>query len=171
MYWRAGWWPSYVTVVSRQDHGGYTAASSEMLEKGKAQTREQLLAMIRMLLGGRAAEVVFYCPDEGISTGASRDLEKAGGLARAMICEYGMDETGEILSAPALLRSESALASPVYQKVDAVAQQILRRELERTQELLATHRRHLDALVAALLEKERLTAEELRAILPENRES
>ncbi|MBI4862970.1 MAG: AAA family ATPase [Candidatus Riflebacteria bacterium] len=166
LYWLSGWWPSYVTVVARQDHGGYTAAAAAEVERRGVQTRRELLARIRTLLGGRAAELALYGPEEGLTTGVSGDLEAASNLARTMICQFGMDEESGLVATPGLLRSEGALASPQYERVNEAARKILQREMENTSRAVAAHRHHLEAIAAALLERERLTAQDLQAILP-----
>ena len=52
-------------------------------------TREQILAMIRHAMGGRAAEELIF---GHLSTGASNDLQQATRLARQMVCKYGMSD-------------------------------------------------------------------------------
>ena len=52
-------------------------------------TREELDNRMAVLLGGRAAELVFF---HHLSTGAADDLVKATDTARSMVLRYGMDE-------------------------------------------------------------------------------
>ncbi len=167
MYRLAGWWPVYVTVVARGGHGGYMAPCADEIERRSSQTRDELLAGIRVSLGGRAAEMLVYGAESGLSTGASNDLEQATNVARQMVCRYGMDEEFGLLVTPELLKYEGALSSPVYLKVNEAAGKILKNEMDRTLQLLEENRKHLDAVTGALVEKERLTAEDLRAILGE----
>lgn len=75
--------------VMSGDHGGYNQAQSD--EKGN-YTKEETLSCVRATLGGRAAEIVCYGEKDGISTGASGDLNMASKLAKFMICDYGMYE-------------------------------------------------------------------------------
>jgi len=166
MYWLSGRWPSYVTVVSRGGHGGYMAPSATDVEKRDSQTRDELLADIRVSLGGRGAELVYYGPDAGLSTGASQDLENATNIARTMVCRYGMEKEFGLLVTPELMKYEAALSSPVYLKVNEAANKILKEQMEETLKLLKKNKKHLDAVTEALIEKERLTREELQKILP-----
>lgn len=166
LYWLAGWWPSYVTVVSRGSHGGYMAPCSDDLEGRGSRTRDELLAAIRVSLAGRAAEMVCYGSQEGLSSGVSSDLEHATNMARSMVCRYGMDDEFGLLVTPELMQYEGALASPVYLKVNESAARILREQMDKTLALLEEHRRHLDAVANALGQKERLTSEDLQKILP-----
>ena len=88
--WHSGECPSYLTIVARGDHGGYMQHADN---EGKAiYTKDELLAKIRTSLGGRASEIVYYGEKDGISTGASGDLEHATATARNLLCRYGMSE-------------------------------------------------------------------------------
>src|SRR4051812_27229497 len=74
-----------VTILPRGRSLGHTLVLP--LEDRYTQTRSEILDQLVYALGGRAAEeLVFHEP----TTGASNDIEKATGLARAMIVEYGM---------------------------------------------------------------------------------
>lgn len=89
LYWMSGEKPSYVTIVARGSHGGYMQHDDN---EGKAlYTRDEMYSKIRTALGGRAAEIVYYGDEDGISTGASGDLETATRYARQMICNFGMN--------------------------------------------------------------------------------
>ncbi len=167
LYWLSGRWPSYVTVVSRGNHGGYMAPSADDAEQRGSQTRNELLARIRVSLGGRAAELAVYGPEAGLSTGASADLEHATNIARQMVCRYGMVDDWGLLVTPELMKYEGALSSPMYVKVNEATSKILAEQMALTVKLLGEHRQRLDAVSEALVQKERLTAEELQSILPQ----
>jgi ATP-dependent metalloprotease FtsH len=155
----AGRIPSYLTIVARGSHGGYM----EYAEAAEAplQTRDDLTARIRVTLGGRAAEMICYGGRDGLSSGASDDLRKATRVARAIVCEYGMDD--EI--GPISLTPEETASGPLADQVSRNISKLLRDEMARTVEQLTSERRMLDKLVAALLEKNKLTRDELVAIL------
>ena len=80
---------SYLTIVARGDHGGYM--EHEASENSLLQTKRELLCRIRTALGGRAAELVYYGKEEGLSTGASGDLRQATRIAGSILKTYGMD--------------------------------------------------------------------------------
>ena len=166
MYWLSGWWPAYVTVVSRGSHGGYMAPNAAEIEKRTSRTRDELLADIRVSLAGRAAELLYYGREGGLSTGVSQDLENATHIARAMVSRYGMDEEFGLVVTPELSKYEGALSSPVYLKLNDAANRILKEEMDRTLKSLEANRLHLDAVSLALVDKERLTTEELQKVLP-----
>lgn len=77
--------PSYMSIVARGNHGGYTRVEMVDLYPSK----EYLLERICMLLGGRAAELVFKY---GLTSGASSDLLAATSIAANMVCKLGMYE-------------------------------------------------------------------------------
>ena len=81
-----------ISIVPRGGAGGYTLTFDE---KDQAHmTKQKLLDTIAMMLGGRSAEETML---EDITTGASNDIERATGLARKMVAEWGMsDELGLI---------------------------------------------------------------------------
>ena len=141
------------------------ARCSEEEEHQGSRTRPQLLADIRVSLGGRAAELVYYGADDGLSTGAAGDLELATRLARAMVCRFGMVEEYGVLATPELQRVEAAVGSPMYQQVNAEASKILKNQMAETAHLMRMYQERLDAVAQALAHRERLTREELQAVL------
>ena len=58
-------------------------------------TKDELMARLVTLLGGRAAEEIVF---DTVTTGASNDIEKATQMARAMITQYGMSEKFGLMS-------------------------------------------------------------------------
>jgi cell division protease FtsH len=165
LYWLAGWWSPEVSIIARADHGGGMRRCDEEMRR-ESSTREDLLAQIRTCFAGRAAELLYYGPEKGLTTGASGDLEHATRLARNMICRYGMDEEFGLLSASELFKHAEAISSPIYQQVSEAARKILKREMENTLKLLKENRPHLDAVSKALLNKNRLYRNDLQQLLP-----
>lgn len=163
LYWLSGRWPLYVTVVSRGSHGGYMAPAREDSDASAAWTRDDLLSEIRVSLGGRAAELMFYGEGAGMSAGASSDLERASSIALSMVARFGMDPGFGVLAAHVASSQVGAFGNS--QIVD-LARQILSTEMDNAVKLLATNRPHIEALVAQLVYRERLTRDELKEILP-----
>lgn len=151
--------PAYLTIVARGSHGGYMEQAND--ERSPLKTREELLARIRVSLGGRAAEIVYYGEEDGLSSGASGDLLGATRIARAMICAYGMDES----TGMAALSEEEALRGPMAEKINLRISEIIRRELEKTIRIVSGGKPHIDRLVTQLLEKNKLAKEEIESIL------
>ncbi len=153
--------PSYVTVVARGDHGGYMQHGDA---EGKAlYTKKELLARIRTSLGGRAAEIMYYGKEDGMSTGASADLAQATSIAEGILCSYGMDGTFGLSTVHRSVRS-GELSMVIRTAVNA----ILDREMENALCLLSENRVLIDRLVQALLERSHLTGEELSALFGKN---
>lgn len=153
--------PAYLTIVARGGHGGYMEHSDA--ETSPLQTKEALISRIRTSLGGRAAEIVYYGKKDGISTGASGDLESATRVARAMICNYGMDEEFGM----AVMSQEEAARGPLAAKVSERVSKIIKEEMLSTVEIIQKNKERLDRLVKALLEKNKLSKEEMENLLRE----
>ncbi len=81
-----------ITIIPRGMAGGYTMMLPKE-EKIAIMTKEELIAQITGLLGGRASEETFLGQ---ITTGASDDLKRATKIARSMVTEYGMSDLGPI---------------------------------------------------------------------------
>ena len=148
--------PAYVTVVARGDHGGYMQ-HAEREDKG-FYTKEEILASIRTSLGGRAAEMVYYGEQDGITTGASGDLAAATAQARRMLCRYGMDER---FGLAATAETDGPMSAEMRERVN----EILSRELAAAIASVEENRATVDALVGALLERNHLKGDEIAAIL------
>jgi len=170
MYWLAGWMPVELTVVARANFGGYLM--HDPIEASRPlMSRDDILANIRTSLGGRAAELICYGRDAGLTTGAQGDLDSATEEARKMICCYGMDETFGLAVMPELLRNQQALSSPIYQQLNAAVRRILDREMDVTIKALEACRDLFDKLVGELMEKNTLYRRDLQQILPRSRKS
>ncbi|MBQ5793306.1 MAG: AAA family ATPase [Clostridia bacterium] len=155
--WLGGEKPSYLTIVARGDHGGYMQhANSE----GKGlYTKAELTGKIRTALAGRAAEIVYYGAEDGVSTGASGDLYSATRVAEQMICSYGMDcEVGMSYIDPSAIRGGENQA--VRQKVNSM----LAKQLEEAVRIIEANKPAIDAMVDALMEKNHLKETEIDEI-------
>ena len=151
----AGNTPAYLTIVARGEHGGYMEHSAG--ELGPMQTKKELLQRIRTALGGRAAEIVYYGKENGLSSGASGDLRQASRIAEAMICEYGMDEDSGLYVCRGSDKPDSRKAERINR--------ILREEMDAAVELIAMNEERIDRLVSLLLKKNKLTAAEIEESL------
>lgn len=157
--WKSGETPSYLTVVARSNHGGYMQHDDS---EGKAiYTKEELLARIRTALGGRAAEIVYYGEEDGVTTGASGDFETATSLARQMICSYGMDESFGLAAVDAQSARMGEASSEVRRTVNA----ILAEEMGNAVSLIREGKDRIDRLVGVLMEKNHLAGAEIEAVL------
>lgn len=150
--------PAYLTIVARGGHGGYMEHSAK--DMGPLSTKAELIGRIRTSLGGRAAEIVYYGEKDGVSTGASGDLEQATRVAQAMICSYGMDDQ---VGLAVMGQQEAAANLAVNRRVN----EILGEEMKNTVELIGKNKIRIDRMVDALMKKNKLTAEEMEELLKE----
>jgi ATP-dependent metalloprotease FtsH len=165
MYWLAGWWSPEVSIIARADHGGGMRRSEEEIKR-ESLTKAELLARIRTCLGGRAAEFIYYGREDGLTTGASGDLQHATQIARQMICRYGMDDEFGLRATTEIFKYAEAVGTALYQQVNEIAGRILKEEMDNTLKLLEKHRSHLDAVSKALLATNRLYREDIQHLLP-----
>lgn len=157
--WLSGDKPSYLTIVARSNHGGYMQHGDS--ESKAIYTKEDLLARIRTALAGRAAEIVYYGAADGTSTGASGDLSTATGIARNIICTYGMDESFGL----AVIGPTDTGTPEVREAIN----RILKSEMEKAIASVAENRPRIDAIVEVLMSKNSLTGEEIDSIFSAER--
>jgi AFG3 family protein len=128
-------------------------------------TEQQLLDMMCMTLGGRAAEELCI---GSVTTGAQNDLEKVTRLAYSRVAVYGMSPKLGLLSFPPD-DGQQRLDKPYSQEtgalIDLEVREYVSAAYERTKALLQENRHHIEALAQALLAKEVLGLEDLTAIL------
>jgi cell division protease FtsH len=123
----------------------------------------EVLARIKVALGGRAAEEIVYSE---ISTGAESDIEQLTELARQMVGRWGMSSAVGPVSL--IARDGSAPYFPGAAEISPQTQRVLDDEVRRIvseahEEVLALlreNRARLDALAHALLERETLDEED-----------
>jgi ATP-dependent metalloprotease FtsH len=157
--------PIYVTIVGRGSFGGY--AAFEARDERRSQTRRELEDLICQMLGGRAAERLYYGNGEGDSTGPSNDLEQATHIAEAMVYEFGMaEEIGFVR-----LDRRRPLPSALAERCHAAVRSILETQSQRAQQLLTERRHTLDRIVEALMERNRLLKHELLALVSDAEET
>lgn len=150
-----------VTIAPRGSALGFSASLPE--RDRFAHSKEELLARIKMMLGGRIGEEV------GLGkqfTGVTSDFAKASDMARRMIREYGMSEAlGPVSYPPASGFAGREYSDETAFKVDEEVRLLMTRCYEQAKSLVVTNRDRLEMLTKALLEKETLDAEEIYALL------
>jgi cell division protease FtsH len=147
---------------------GYTLQLPE--EEKYLLTKEELLAKVCVLFGGRVAEELVFGE---VSTGAQNDLEKATEIARAMVLDYGMSEVlgpqtfrkREHLFLDVPFKERELVSEETARLIDEEISKILKSCYDKTKELLKAEREKLDRMVELLLQKEVLEGEELEKIL------
>ena len=155
-----------ITIVPRTSGAlGFTM----QVEQGDQvlMSKEQLLAKIATLTGGRAAEEEVF---GSITTGASNDIEQATKLARAMVTRYGMSDFDMVALETvnnAYLGGDASLACSerTAADVDAKVVEIVRAQHEKARTILRENRAKLDEIARYLYEKETISGEEFMRIL------
>ncbi|MDR2368265.1 MAG: ATP-dependent zinc metalloprotease FtsH [Deltaproteobacteria bacterium] len=135
---------------------------------------------LAILMGGRVAEELAL---NSMTTGAANDIERATGIARNMVCRYGMSEMGPLSfgkeESQIFLGREIArhrdYSEKTAQQIDTEVTKLVNAAHERARGLIKAHMDVLKALADLLLEKETLDASEVieickKAILAEGLE-
>jgi cell division protease FtsH len=158
-----------VTIVPRGRSLGSTQTlpSEDRLSISEPELRDHLA----VLLAGRAAEKLIYNES---TVGAENDLERATGLARRMVMNWGMsDRLGPVSyklsdEDPFLgreMHQQRQFSEHTMETIDAEVGRILREQADRSYKTLETQRGQLEKLAEALLAKEELDEPEIEAIL------
>jgi cell division protease FtsH len=128
--------------------------------------RRELIAKIKMALGGRAAEeIVFGEP----TTGAESDIQQLTAIARQMVGRWGMsDQIGPLAVLPAdgagpLLPGAQEVSARTQERIDEEVRRIVEDCHREVLSLLAENRAKLDSLAAALIEHETLDEDDAYA--------
>jgi cell division protease FtsH len=146
-----------ISIIPRGQALGVTLSTPESDRYN--YRRDELLAQIKVALGGRAAEKVVL--DE-LSTGAESDIQNLTQVARGMVGRWGMSDTvGPIAVTDgrrdgALLPGAMPASEPTQELVDKEVRRIVDEAEDEVIELLKQERSRLEALATALLERETL---------------
>jgi ATP-dependent metalloprotease FtsH len=170
--WKSGTPVHQVTIVGRGGAGGYMERKHD--DDRDLQTKNDLLRDIRISMAGRAAELVCYGPDAGLSIGVGApravgggggDLPAASQKAIQMVRVYGMDEEIGQLAVDELSVENSQ--RPLAERTLLLAERIVSEQLDVARELIETHRDEFDRLVDELIAHNRLDEAQLVDLLGE----
>ena len=150
--------PSYITIESRGDFGGYMQHSNQ--EDITGYTKEELLAKIRTSLAGRAAEQVFFGKAKSLNTGASSDLHQATEWAWRIICTYGMEDDQLIV-----LSKEDVLKSSMATEYVAKVNEILKTEMNNTVSIIEEAKDKIQKIANDLVRENRLTGAQFEELM------
>ena len=134
-------------------------------------TQDYLLAMVTVLMGGRAAEEIVL---GSITTGAGNDLERATEISRKMVCEWGMSEKlgpltygrkDEMVFLGRDFVQSKDFSDTTAQVIDQEVRRIVSECHERARSIIQANRETLERLAAALLKKEVLDGPEIEDII------
>ncbi|MCR4875388.1 MAG: ATP-dependent zinc metalloprotease FtsH [Clostridia bacterium] len=156
-----------VSIIPRGQAAGYTLTRPD--SDDSHVTKNKLNDTIAMMLGGRAAEEIVI---KDISTGASNDIERASGIARKMVVEWGMsEEIGNMFlgaDKEVFLGKDYGTAHNYSEimagKIDAEIKKIIDKNYEVAKKLLSNNRKILDNMVKVLFEKETIYTDDVEAL-------
>ena len=158
-----------VTIVPRGRSLGLT--SWLPVEDRHNITKSHALALLRVAMGGRAAEEIVY--DE-FTSGAAGDLQMATAQAHSMVCEWGMSDLGPIAFGSNKevfigrdFGREREYSDATASAVDNAVSDILEAAYADAKDMLTEHRAILDAITEVLVDRETINGKELDEIIRE----
>lgn len=155
-----------ITIVPRT-MGALGYVMQTPAEEKFLNSKEEILNMVVMALGGRAAEELVF---NSVTTGVSNDIEQATAYVRNMITMYGMsDEFGlmaletvenQYLDGRRVLNCADATAA----QIDQVVKETLKKCYEQAKQMLSENREVMDHLAEFLIKEETITGKEFMEI-------
>ena len=157
-----------ITIVPRGNTGGHVLMTPE--DDRFLLTKNELLARITGLLGGRTSEEIFF---QDVSTGASNDIEQATRLARLMVTEFGMSDlgpiqyerdAGSVFLGRDYTSTQRNFSTQIAFEIDKAVRQIIESAHDQARELLEKYKDQVILVADTLLEQETITAEEIEEL-------
>ncbi|KAB8126409.1 ATP-dependent zinc metalloprotease FtsH, partial [Gracilibacillus oryzae] len=157
-----------VTIVPRGQAGGYAVMLPR--EDRYFMTKPELLDKITGLLGGRVAEEIIFGE---VSTGAHNDFQRATGIARKMVMEYGMSDkigplqfgsSGGQVFLGRDMQSEQNYSDAIAYEIDQEIQNFIQDCYDRAKQILTNNREKLELVAKTLLEVETLDASQIKSL-------
>ncbi|WP_374055377.1 ATP-dependent zinc metalloprotease FtsH [Rossellomorea sp. FM04394] len=159
-----------VTIVPRGQAGGYAVMLPK--EDRYFMTKPELLDKITGLLGGRVAEEIIF---GDVSTGAHNDFQRATGIARKMVTEYGMsDKLGPLQFGQSQggqvflgrdINSEQNYSDAIAYEIDLEMQRLIKESYDRAKRILTENRDKLELIAKTLLDVETLDAAQIKHLM------
>ncbi len=155
-----------VTIIPRGRAGGYTLMLPK--EDRSYATRSELIDRLKVSMGGRVAEEIVL---NEISTGASQDIQQASRIVRSMIMQYGMSDVlgpvayGADQTQQFLGQTQRNYSEEVAGEIDKEVQKYMEEAYEACKVIINEHRDKLELIAQALMDKETLTAAELKEMV------
>ena len=148
--------------------GGYTMYQPQ---EENYDSRDEMLDYLVSLLGGRVAEAITL---DDISTGASNDLQRATKICRDMVAKYGMsdgigpvvydDENNEVFLGKDYGHVNN-YSEATSARIDAEVESMMRKAYDDTEKILTEHKDKLILVAETLIEKEKVSGEEFKALM------
>ena len=136
--------------------------------------KNRILDTIAVLFGGRIAEEIFM---QQMTTGASNDFERATGMARSMVTQWGMSDAlgpmvygendGEVFLGRSVTTHKN-VSEATMQKVDEEIRRIIDQQYSLARKLIEANKDKVEIMTKALLEWETLDADQINDIMAGN---
>ncbi|KAJ3228175.1 AAA ATPase afg3 [Clydaea vesicula] len=151
-----------VSIIPRG--GGALGYAQYLPKENFLHSKEQLIDMMCMTLGGRVSEEIFF---NSITTGASDDLQKITKMAYGMITHYGMSlNVGNISFAGSENEGfQKPYSEETGKLIDSEVRNIINESYERTKKLLTERKAEVEKVAKRLLEKEVIGREDILELL------
>ena len=157
-----------VTIIPRGAALGVTMQLP--IDDKHTYTKDFLAARLAILMGGRIAEEMFL---EHMTTGAGNDIEQATEMARQMVCEWGMSSLGPVtfgkkeeqifLGREIAQHRDYSEATAV--RIDAEVSRLVETAHDQAKKIITDHSDVLVRIAEALLEREVLDGDDVRALV------
>ncbi len=157
-----------VTIIPR----GMALGVTSFLPEGETVdfTKDEAESQIAVAMAGRIADEIFC---HAKTAGARNDIEQATGLARRMVCEWGMSELGplsfgkkeEQIFLGREINQHRDYSESTAIRIDEEVQAIVMRGYDRARQIIESHREAVQRIADELLVREVLDADQVRAII------
>ncbi|RHZ36511.1 AAA family ATPase [endosymbiont GvMRE of Glomus versiforme] len=152
-----------ITIIPRWTAGGYTWIDLRNKEDDTLVNKQEILAQIMSLLGGRISEELVFGTSY-VTTGNYSDYKRVSELTRDLILRYSMSDLGIIATQDSPLFGEESLnelSEAARQKFENERWKILSECQQKVRQILQEKRKSLDLLAQALITKNTLHREEI----------
>tara|TARA_S200000501_G_scaffold108296_2_gene101672 strand:- start:3856 stop:5853 length:1998 start_codon:yes stop_codon:yes gene_type:complete len=158
-----------VTIIPRGRALGVTMQLP--IDEKHGYSREYINGRLAILMGGRAAEELIF---NEMTTGAGNDIEQATGIARKMVCEWGMSDVigpmtfgkkNEEVFLGREIQSQRDYSEDMAKIIDEEVVKIVRKAQVTAERILKKNISKLHSIADALLDKETIDGDDVLAIV------
>lgn len=161
-----------VSIIPRGRALGVTMFLPE--EDRYSHSRRHIVSQITSLFGGRVAEEMTL-GKEGITTGASNDIQRATEIARNMVTKWGLSDTmgplmydeggEEVFLGRSAAQPSKAMSDETALAIDKEVRSIIDECYDKARSILEEHRSKMDMMADALMQYETIDSEQIDAIM------
>ncbi|WP_010325165.1 ATP-dependent zinc metalloprotease FtsH [Marinobacterium stanieri] len=160
-----------VSIIPRGRALGVTMFLPE--EDRYSHSRQWIISQICSLYGGRLAEEMTL-GKEGVTTGASNDIQKATSLARNMVTKWGLsDDLGPLLYGEedddpfgrGMGQGSKPMSEETQKRIDTEVKRIIDECYQKASQILHDNRDILDAMAEALMKYETIGSDQLDELM------